>query len=746
MAKIITVSTVQGLYAALAQAKGGETISLAAGDYGSLFSGGKSGASLTFPSTVTITSADPGHPAVFSGMDIKSSANLTLDGLTFDYTFAAGDRTNDRHFTVANSTNITIRNSTFDGDVAKGVNAASDGFGSGIALTVRGSTGVVIEDNEVSNFHRGFSVSDSQNISVKGNDVHDMRMDGMTYSQVKNIVIEDNKIHDFRGSPTSGDHCDMIQFWTNGTTAPSENITIRGNHLDIGDGTFTQSIFMRNEEVDLGRAGKSMYYRNVLIEDNVIVNGHLHGISVGETNGLTIRNNSVLHSDGGDRDGGDPGLEIPRINIATSSTNVSITNNATADIVGWSNQTGWLVKNNAFVQDQDSHAPGYYGNVFISSTLQTVNGLHDFRALEGGMLDTLSAGAVITRDSGDSTMNARFQVMTDATDSATRIFDASVSVGNLATLPKGTLFQWTFGDGTSANGTVVAHAFTDGGTYDVTLTIKQPGGSVSAVKLPVSVQGPEVVSMTAAKGFIAYEAGAEIAIAAPHAMTADGLQLGGKGVAMSIARAHVTDILGADDFNIDLTLKADIKGTSGEVFRMHDTILVSVTAKGELSLRASTTAGEVKLTTTGAALNNSTSHDISIQLYNDKLQVLVDGKVTGSAAMTGTLSADNSQTNLVFGNPWNKTNFTGDLKAFEITTDASDFHTVAQTMILSNPFNSVNTVTAVGRSFHATALSDFAAGSHSAASDGGLMDPSISANMGDRFEFLNHYHADHILM
>ena len=58
MAKIITVSTVQGLYAALAQAKGGETISLAAGDYGSLFSGGKSGASLNI-TTVTGAFACP---------------------------------------------------------------------------------------------------------------------------------------------------------------------------------------------------------------------------------------------------------------------------------------------------------------------------------------------------------------------------------------------------------------------------------------------------------------------------------------------------------------------------------------------------------------------------------------------------------------------------------------------------------------------------------------------------------------
>ena len=118
----------------------------------------------------------------------------------------------------------------------------------------------------------------------------------MNFAQVERVRIEANHIHDFNRVLESPDHADMIQFWTNGTTSPSSDITIRGNILNSGAGWFTQSIFMRNELVDSGKAEAEMFYRNVIIEDNVIINAHLHGISVGETAGLKIANNTVIRN------------------------------------------------------------------------------------------------------------------------------------------------------------------------------------------------------------------------------------------------------------------------------------------------------------------------------------------------------------------------------------------------------------------------------------------------------------------
>ena len=55
----------------------------------------------------------------------------------------------------------------------------------------------------------------------------------------------------------------MIQFWTAETTAPSANVTIRDNTIDIGDGRMIQSLFIYNEAVLREGAGQSMFYRNL---------------------------------------------------------------------------------------------------------------------------------------------------------------------------------------------------------------------------------------------------------------------------------------------------------------------------------------------------------------------------------------------------------------------------------------------------------------------------------------------------
>ncbi|MEO6299959.1 MAG: right-handed parallel beta-helix repeat-containing protein, partial [Paracoccaceae bacterium] len=269
MAAVITVSTLSGLYDALAHATGGETIQLASGNYGNLSLGTSTGHNGTFPTNVTITSADPLHPATFSGFALNGVSNLTLDGVVCDYTFKTGDPVYTAPFSINGGDHITIKNSTFDGDVAKGTATAADGFATGLGLTVTGTQNLVIQGNEISNFYRGLTVSETTNATIAGNDVHAIRSDGMDFIQVQGITIEANHIHDFLTSPDSGDHPDMIQFWTSGTTQPSTDIVIRGNLLDSGNGTWTQSIFMRNEMVDQGLAGQAMYYRNVTIEQNV---------------------------------------------------------------------------------------------------------------------------------------------------------------------------------------------------------------------------------------------------------------------------------------------------------------------------------------------------------------------------------------------------------------------------------------------------------------------------------------------
>ena len=162
--------------------------------------------------------------------------------------------------------------------------------------------------------------------------------------------------------------------------------------LDSGAGDWTQSIFMRNEVVDLGQAGKEMFYRNILIEDNVIYNAHAHGITVGETDGLTIRNNTVLQNKASVNN---DSVYIPGIFSADASINVSVTNNIISKLSVHSTQNT-VVENNLIVQRTDPNGPNYYGNLFVNALADGSATPADLKALPGGLIEQMGVGSSLT--------------------------------------------------------------------------------------------------------------------------------------------------------------------------------------------------------------------------------------------------------------------------------------------------------------------------------------------------------------
>lgn len=673
MSDIIYVSTTEELYDALATCTGGETILLESGDYGDLVLNSKSGFDITFPENVTIASADPENPATFDTLVVHGAANLTLDGLYFDYTFTEGDEIWYRPFEINDSSNITVVNCTFDGDVAEGVNEVEDGYGWAYGLGVRFCDSVTIENNEFFGFRTGMIITESDNINVVGNDVHSMRMDGMNFAEVTNVVIADNYIHDFAGNPETGDHCDMIQFWTNGTSAPSTNIVIENNVLDIGDGTPAQSIFMRNEAVDTGAAGEEMYYQDITITNNVIVNGHLHGITVGETDGLVIESNTVVHSDGGLDDGLDDLVEIPTINVTEAATDVTITDNITYDVTGYVGQSDWTVSGNVLVQDQDPNSENYYGDVFITSTLVPEDGVHAYVAVPGGMIEQAGAGATSTLSPEiDGVIEAHFQIAATPDNAAVRHFDASLTLTSLESLPEGTTYTWDFGDGTIATGLQVSHAFPDGGVYPVTLTVALPDGTTDSQSFDVGIQGPTLVSFENGQ-FTAFDQDAQSVVA-----TVDGvIEVPETGGGLIINRQHFREIEGADDVEIKLTIQADSAQNAGEIVRLHMSFYMTVQEDGELRVTIHNPDGvQFDITTTGAGLNDTDPHDINVHLSGDSLEIIVDEQVLGSGEVTGGMGYSGSH-DLTFGNPWGSANYDGSVTALEITANADDFEAPA---------------------------------------------------------------------
>jgi len=663
MNKTVHVSTADQLLSALLNAEGGEKILLDGGDYGSLNIFKKLGFDGAFGSNVTIASNDPNDRATFTGMNLVSTGNITIEDVVFDYTREDGEWSSARPFELKNTENVTIKNSVFDGDTVpyKEVEGAEE-YGWGYGLSVRASSDIVLEGNEFFDWTRALIVDTAENVVVRGNDVHDIRTDGMNFIRVENILIEDNHVHDFKAAYNSNDHRDMIQFWTNGATTPSTDITIRNNTLDIGEGSFTQSIFMRNEAVDSQGGGKGMYYQNVLIEGNTIYNGHLHGITVGEANGLTITGNSLVAiADDTNPDQTNSALWVPVINVKAASENIEITHNATAKINGHEGQADWHVKSNAFIQNNSPYSPGYYDDVFVTSS-QTIGAEgHAFMIKPGGMLDVLDAG-VDGMIVGANNVQALFQ-MEDAGQNL-RTFDAQLTADALVDIGiTNARYVWDFGDGTVAEGLSVEHAFTHAGTHDVTLTVQTSAGVYTADS-SVAIRGGQMISFDGSTGaFSAHAYGEQSSLAPIETVQNSAIQLGESGTSASVSQSALKGLRGTDTLDLDFTISGD---GAGEVFRLHGSFVTWVGAKGDVIVQVYSEDGSKStVRSTGVSVTDGQAHDVSVQLQDQELTLVVDGAVVATSGFTGTLPTSGSW-DLAFGNPWGKANFEGEISSFDI--------------------------------------------------------------------------------
>ncbi|HEX5776432.1 MAG TPA: right-handed parallel beta-helix repeat-containing protein, partial [Caulobacteraceae bacterium] len=323
---IRTVSNAAQLTAAFAVAAPGDRIVLNAGNYGAVDLKNHD-----FAGTVTIASAVPGR-AVVGNLNVQNVSNVRFEGIRFDYETSASKQ-GGQPFKVTNSSKIAFSKTSFDGDLA-------GGYAVGTGLHVTNSSQVTLESSTMTGFHRATYFYNVTGLAVRGNDLSAMAGDGITFAQITGGRIEGNYIHHMRGNPASGYHKDLIQGWTEGTSRPSTDVVIRGNALHTGDGS-TQSIFMGNS---LARAGnKAMYWRNIVIEDNTIVAGHVHGIYVAQANGLAIRGNTVVQDMTTGLNGS---INVPRIDVTPDSLGVSITGNIAHAISG---KAGWAVVNNQIV-------------------------------------------------------------------------------------------------------------------------------------------------------------------------------------------------------------------------------------------------------------------------------------------------------------------------------------------------------------------------------------------------------------
>lgn len=229
------------LSSALNKAKAGDTISLSGGNYGSLRV-----SSEKYSGEVTITS---NGNANFSAIQVVNSKNLTFDGLNLS--------------------------------------------GTGVGFKVSGSSqNIKIQDSDLTGFTKGITVYGGSGFKALNNDITKIKYDGIVIGHVQGVTLQGNEV---RIQNASGDnHRDVIQFYNQGSAAPSANITIKNNLLTSDDGV-THGLFFGN--ADTKGSNVSEFYKNITIEGNTIKTGHKLALAIGGAQNVSIRKNVVVQSD-----------------------------------------------------------------------------------------------------------------------------------------------------------------------------------------------------------------------------------------------------------------------------------------------------------------------------------------------------------------------------------------------------------------------------------------------------------------
>jgi len=665
----ITVSNAAELTAALDAAQDGITIRLLAGHYGNL-------ELFDFARDVTLL-ADRDSPAILDGLNLTNVTGLTFDGLVFDYTPDPGTALHHSPFGIRNSQDVTIRNALFDGADAVGTGTAGDGYGTGTGLGIGNSSRITLENSEITGFMKGIKMGSNEDITIRGNDFNDMRSDALSMgSGMTNVLIENNHFHDMRAAPGTGDHNDTIQLMSHGADTPTSGLTVRGNIFDIGTGTGSQALFLNNRGVLRG-AGEDMYYRDFVIEDNLIINTFKNGLFVGHVDGLVVRNNTVLHTE-------PLGAEVnsksqsPVISVHPDSRNVVISDNVAHAVNGYRDQPDWTVSDNVIVQNTSTAQDNHYSEHFVNPTGHIGGDLGKLIVRPDSIIAEQGAGASILRNAeGLDALTPVVVSAAQADNLAAYDFDATMTVvpGRLSDV-EGATFLWDFGDGTTAEGIQVQHRFAGPGTYNGSLTVTLPDGTTAVTQTVTVVRDSNVLSFDADTGaMMKHDVDGQVALAdAPLVAQQDGagryLDLGALDTALQLPSALLDPVHDIGRMEIDMRI-AGLPGNngSGEIMRQHGTFVVTV-QDGEIKLALNQADGDWgAVVSSGARLGTGLWRDVTLvhDATEGRLEIWLDGQLNAETDGIGAMHV--SGRSVTLGGAFSRSAFDGALERFEVRTD-----------------------------------------------------------------------------
>ena len=272
--RTLIVNNASELGTALRGARGGDTVLLAAGNYGLGHI-----ANINPDSLVTVRPLDAEAAVTFSRLNISRSSNLAFQGFVV-HNEPDGSRA--QAMQINSSSNVTISGFTVQGSLNG--SAHDDAHG----VMINGGSNIAVLDSQFRQLHGAILLSKASNVIVAGNTITEVR-EGVNMSMVSNGLFERNVMTDF--DPMGHDHPDYFQVHAARDSTGSRNLVFRDNILVQGDSGPVGGVFIRSENV-----AKGVRHENILIENNFYEGTYRHAISVSGTNGAAVLGNTVFDS------------------------------------------------------------------------------------------------------------------------------------------------------------------------------------------------------------------------------------------------------------------------------------------------------------------------------------------------------------------------------------------------------------------------------------------------------------------
>ncbi len=310
------VSNSTELQNAINNVQGGDTITLLSGSYGNLSISGKNNSS-----AVTI-SANAGANVVFTSINFNNSNYWNLVGVNIKPRYTSG--ADGKNAVNLDGSYLTIKNCI--------INYSDDITGwtetEWLALTGNGismeGTNINVLNNSITAVDHGIG-SDASNSLISGNIISDFRGDGIR-GLGDDVVYEYNTIKN--SYDVDDNHDDGFQSWSVGSdgvgTGVVKNIVLRGNTIINYED--------ENQPYKGNMQGVGLFdgmFENWLVENNLIITDHWHGISFYGAINCTIINNTVVDNDL--TPSPDPWIMVTDHKNGTPSSGVIVRNNISTD-------------------------------------------------------------------------------------------------------------------------------------------------------------------------------------------------------------------------------------------------------------------------------------------------------------------------------------------------------------------------------------------------------------------------------